>query len=136
MCPAEDPMASPEPAPAPVVLVVEDEMIVRLAVSSYLRDQGFTVVEAVGGAEAQALIEAGLAVDLVFTDINMPDGDGISLALWLATNGVRAPIVLTSALPASLDQARRAGVNARAFVTKPYVEEALVQQFRALLQKT
>jgi CheY-like chemotaxis protein len=110
--------------------------MVRLAVSAYLRDQGFTVVEAIGGAEAQALIEAGLNVDLVFTDINMPAGDGISLGLWLAANGVNAPLVLTSALPASLDQARRAGVNASGFVSKPYMEEALVRQFRALLQKS
>jgi two-component system, OmpR family, response regulator len=135
MCPAEDPMASTEPGPESVVLVVEDEVMVRLGISSYLRNHGFKVVEAAGGAEAQTLIEAGLHFDLVFSDINMPAGDGISLALWLEANGFSAPVVLTSALSASLEQARRAGVNASAFINKPYVEERLVERFKALLKK-
>ncbi len=135
MSPAEDPSASPAQNPAPVVLVVEDEMMIRMAITAHLRECGFQVVEATNGAEAQALILAGLEVDLVFSDIQMPDVDGVALARWLAEQGVDAPIVLTSGLAQSLEAAQTACTNVNVFVLKPYAEQNLVQHFRALLSK-
>lgn len=128
-------MASPEPKRAPVVLVAEDEIIIRLAVADHLRECGFQVVEAANGAEAKALILAGLEVDLVFSDIQMPDVDGVALALWLSEHGVGAPIVLTSGMPEALKAAQSACKNVNVFVPKPYAEQHLVQHFRALLSK-
>jgi CheY-like chemotaxis protein len=135
MCPAEDPMASPEQKRAPLVLVAEDEMIIRMATAEHLRECGFQVVEAASGAEVQALILAGLDVDLVFSDIQMPDVDGIALAKWLSEQGVDAPIVLTSGLAESLEAAQSACSNVSVFVPKPYAEQSLVRHFRALLSK-
>jgi CheY-like chemotaxis protein len=135
MCPAEDPMASPAQKQAPVVLVAEDEVMIRLAVAEHLRECGFQVVEAANGAEAQALILAGLEVDLVFSDIQMPDVDGVALAQWLSEHGVDAPIVLTSGMPDALKAAQSACVNVSVFVPKPYAEHSLAQHFRALLSK-
>ena len=126
-------MASPAQERAPVVLVAEDEVLIRMAVAEHLRSCGFHVVEAASGAEAQALILAGLEVDLVFSDIQMPEMDGIALALWLAEHGVNAPIVLTSALRASLDAAQAACTHVSVFIAKPYAEQNLVRHFRALL---
>lgn len=133
MSPAEDPMETLQPAAAPVVLVVEDEMMIRFGVTTYLRDCGFKVVEATSGEEAQALILAGLEVDLIFSDINMPGMDGIALARWLAENNVTAPLVLTSGLQASIEAAQAACENVSVFVSKPYAETKLVEQFRAIL---
>jgi CheY-like chemotaxis protein len=135
MCPAEDPMASPAQKRAPVVLVAEDEMIIRLAVAEHLRECGFQVVEAANGAEAQALILAGLEVDLVFSDIEMPDVDGVTLVLWLAEHGVDAPIILTSGLTEALESAQATCANVSVFVPKPYLERNLAQHVRALLSQ-
>lgn len=133
MCPAEDPIVTPEHKRAPVVLVAEDELLIRLNVAQHLRDCGFEVVEAVSGAEAQELILSGLEVDLVFSDIQMPDVDGIKLAQWLRDQGVEAPIVLTSGMPDALEAAKQACANVSVFVPKPYDHQSLVQHIRAIL---
>lgn len=134
MCPAEDPMSEPDAAEQPTVLVVEDEVLVRLSIAEHLRECGFTVAEAGNGEEAKALILAGLEVDLVFSDINMPgDVDGIALASWLKDEGIDAPVVLTSGEQTMLEAAQAACANVHIFISKPYPEVKLVEHFRALL---
>lgn len=133
MCPAEDPASEHEPNASPTVLVLEDEVILRVAVAEHLRSCGFKVVEAGNGAEAQALILAGVRPDLVFSDITMPGMDGIAFVRWLAESGVDAPVVMASGLQASLDAAKTACANISLFVNKPYEHDRLADQFRALL---
>src|SRR5690349_22079991 len=84
MSPAGNQMPDTEGAPVPTVLVVEDDVLLRLATADHLRDAGLSVAEAATGEEAQAVLDA-VAIDLVFTDINMGDGiDGIALARWVS----------------------------------------------------
>ncbi|MEA2816833.1 MAG: hypothetical protein QOI93_4534, partial [Rhodospirillaceae bacterium] len=69
----------PVPAPPPTILVVEDEILVRTVIAAYLRDCGFDVVEAGNADEAVRVLEAGIRIDIVFSDVNMPgslDGFG------------------------------------------------------------
>lgn len=135
MCPAEDPIAEARNGDKQVVLVVEDEVLIRMTVADHLRDSGFKVVEALSGAEAQALILGGLHVDLIFSDITMPGGvDGIALAQWLHETGVEAPIVLTSGVPNNLEEARAKATHVRALIAKPYDYDALVSQLQSLLR--
>ena len=54
------------------VLLVDDDEIVRTTVASMLEDLGYTVLVAQGGAKALALLEKGVKIDLLFTDIVMP----------------------------------------------------------------
>lgn len=133
MCPAEDPASATGSAASPIVLVVEDEVILRIAIAEHLRECGFKVVEAGDGGEAQTLILAGLQPDLVFSDVSMPGIDGLALANWLADNGVDAPIVMTSGVHSSLDAAKAACANVSLFVSKPYEHDRLVNHFRVLL---
>lgn len=68
------------PASAPVVLVVEDEVLIRLATSDELRDIGFEVVEAANADEAMRYLRTS-RVDAVLTDVRMPGTmDGLELA--------------------------------------------------------
>ncbi|MDQ2860114.1 MAG: response regulator, partial [Pseudomonadota bacterium] len=65
----------------PTVLVVEDEGLVRLDAVEILRDAGYAVVEAANAEQALAVVAGGGAVDVLFTDINMPGRmDGLELA--------------------------------------------------------
>ena len=74
----------PVPAPPPSVLVVEDDVLVRTVVAAYLRECGFGVVESVSADEAVRVLEAGIRVDIVFSDVNMPGKlDGFGLAQWI-----------------------------------------------------
>jgi CheY-like chemotaxis protein len=67
--------------PKPVVLVVEDETLIRLHAMEMIRASGFEVVEATNADEAVAILEARADVVAIFTDIQMPGSmDGLKLA--------------------------------------------------------
>lgn len=134
MSPAENPVAEGQAA-MPTVLIVEDEVLSRLAMAEYLRECGFHVIEAASGVEAQQLVLAGLKVDLVFSDITMPGGvDGIDLALWLMVQCESTKVILTSGLPDALTKAQSACDQVLAFVPKPYNHADVVKRIRELLE--
>lgn len=62
------------------VLIVDDEPLIRLLVADDIEEAGGSTVEAGDGAEAVALLEQGLDVDALITDIRMPRMDGWTLA--------------------------------------------------------
>lgn len=66
------------------VLVVEDEPTVRALAESMIEELGYRTFSAANAGEALAVLESGVAITLLFTDINMPDGpdglDGLELA--------------------------------------------------------
>jgi CheY-like chemotaxis protein len=66
-------------------LVVEDNICVRSVTAEVLREAGYSVIEAANAAEAVAVFDAGTAVDLVFSDIEMRGSqmDGVGLARWV-----------------------------------------------------
>ncbi|MBC7767759.1 MAG: response regulator [Phycisphaerales bacterium] len=119
------------------VLVVEDEVLVRLALADDLRARGYTVIEAASGDEARKLVLAGVEFDLIVSDITMPgELDGADLARWLHDNHVTTPVMLTSGMPSALDAARESCANVTAFVSKPYDHDDLLQQVEALLARS
>ena len=135
MSPAEEPIVEPQSERGPVILVAEDEVMIRLGIAEHLREAGFTVVEAVNGQEARAVLEAGVAIDLVFSDIDMPALDGIGLAQWMLMHQPATPVVLTSGLAAALATAKTACPHVKAFVNKPYVYEAVTETMRAIVSQ-
>jgi CheY-like chemotaxis protein len=72
----------------PAILVVEDEILLRMAVSDYLQECGFKIYEAGTASEAIEMIESGrFVIDLVFSDVRMPGAvDGFGLAQWVRKN--------------------------------------------------
>src|SRR3982074_2998933 len=74
-------MALDQPVVPAVVLVVEDEMLLRMRAVDMVEDAGYTSVEAVDADAAFAILEARSDIALLFTDIQMPGGmDGLKLA--------------------------------------------------------
>jgi DNA-binding NtrC family response regulator len=70
-----------QPAVPTVVLVVEDEMLLRMRAVDLVEDAGFTPVEAVDADEAVAILESRSDIAMLFTDIQMPGSiDGLKLA--------------------------------------------------------
>jgi CheY-like chemotaxis protein len=112
------------------ILIVEDELLTRIAAAEYLRDCGFTVVEAANAEEARLVLSSRALIDLVFTDIQMPgDMDGRSLAGWLARQKPNVPVILTSARLEGDSTSR----GQRRFVRKPYQLSDIEKQIRELL---
>jgi len=89
-----------------VVLVVEDEMLLRMRAVDMVEDAGFTPVEAMGADEAVAILESRSDIALLFTDIQMPGGmDGLGLAHAVHERWPPIKIILVSGRlqPASVD---------------------------------
>jgi CheY-like chemotaxis protein len=115
--------ASHFPDPAgwiPVVLVVEDEGLLRLSISDHLKDCGYSVLEACDAHEAIEILEAGVEVDLVFTDVKMPGTiDGFGLAKWIRENRPQLAVFVASGYPGKVDLARDLCAGEQ-FFSKPY----------------
>jgi CheY-like chemotaxis protein len=130
-----DDITFPDPTErTPTILVVDDEVLIRMVLSDYLQDCGFKVLEAGTVAEAIAIIEASQSIiDLVFSDVNMPGGkDGIELAQWIKANRPQLPVLLTSG---DEQKAELAGAVCakEEFLPKPYDHEMAVARVRTLI---
>jgi DNA-binding NtrC family response regulator len=116
------------------VLLVEDEPLIRLFISELLEDVGFRVVEAANGAEALVLLEAGLKIDVLLTDVDMPTGcNGFDLAhqvheLW---PGTEILIMSGRHWPSAGDLPPGA-----AFLAKPCPNEAIVSHVVSAAERT
>jgi len=86
-----------ENSPASTVLVVEDEVFVRIVAADMLEESGFKVLEAGDAAEALELIALHHEIAILFTDINMPgEMDGIALAVEVVRLHPEIRVVVTS----------------------------------------
>ncbi|WP_457090724.1 response regulator [Microvirga sp. P5_D2] len=106
------------------VLLVEDEPLIRLFISELLEEAGFKVVEAANATEAMVLLEAGLGVNVLLTDVDMPGGcNGFELAHKVRKSWPEAEILIMSGRqwPAQGDLPLGA-----AFLAKPCPNEAIV----------
>lgn len=83
---------------APVILVVEDEDIIRYAITKHLVEHGFRVHEAANASEAVSiLLVCDINFDVVFTDINMPGPlNGLDLRHWIKAHKPALSVILTS----------------------------------------
>ena len=69
-----DTAAGPPPKGSAVVLVVEDELPIRMVIADVLSDLGYTVLEAGDGRSGLKVLEAGARIDLLITDVGLPGG--------------------------------------------------------------
>ena len=90
-------MSSPSAGPPTNVLVVEDEMVLRMRAVDIVEDAGFTAIEAVNADEALAILEARSDISLLFSDIQMPGSmDGLKLAYAVHERWPSIKIILVS----------------------------------------
>jgi CheY-like chemotaxis protein len=115
------------------VLVVDDEVLIRLSIAGYLRDCGFTVLEADGPREAIAILEAQLVIDVVFSDVQMPgEMDGFGLARWVRAHRPGVKVILASGV-VKASQAATQLCEHDAFLEKPYHEQQVGEHVKSLL---
>jgi PAS domain S-box-containing protein len=119
------------------VLVVEDNPDVRRLVRRQLSELGYKIHEACNGPEALKMLRSSLALDLMFTDIVMPEGmTGYELAAVARESRPTLKILFTSgytAIGAGQDQDSRAGGP---LLSKPYRKRDLAHFIRAALDET
>jgi two-component system, response regulator PdtaR len=114
----------------PTVLLVEDEVLIRLMLAEELRAQGLQVVEASNAQEALTVLDSTLPVHLLFTDVRMPgEMDGVALARTARQRFPRLKLVITSS------RRPREPIEqvADAFLIKPYDVDGVVARVESLL---
>ena len=117
------------------ILVVEDHVVTQRLLSKRLRDAGHEVSPAANGLEALALLEEG-TVDLIISDIAMPEMDGLTLLRHIRSDERLAQIpfimLTTSVLDLHRQEAMQAGANG--FLEKPVSSWELEAMVKSQLQ--
>jgi DNA-binding response OmpR family regulator len=122
-------------ADAPTVLVVEDEVLVRMATAEYLRECGYRVFEAGSGDEAVAVLQTDIRVDVVFTDVTMPGAlNGFGLAQWVRRERPGVRVILTSGITRTAQEAQDLWAHGL-LVEKPYDHRELDSRIQAILAR-
>ena len=120
------PSLETQPVP-PVVLVVEDVVLVRMVVAAYLREGGFQAIEASNADDAVRVLRA-VPVDVVFSDVRMPGTtDGHGLADWIRQNKPEVRIVLGSGVESE--------IRDESILRKPYDQGKLLSRIRSVLSE-
>lgn len=120
----EDPaVLPPTTQSARIILLVEDEVVIRMAIADALREQSYLVVEAANADEALDMVEAGIHPDVLFTDVRMPGAiDGLELAQRLKPRFPGLVVMVASGHAAPQEATSRAFK----FFSKPYDINAVV----------
>jgi CheY-like chemotaxis protein len=117
--------------PVPNVLVVEDEMILRMRAIDIVEDAGFNPVEAVNADQAISILESRSDISLLFTDIQMPGSiDGLKLAHAVHDRWPSIKIILVSGQVKPSDAERPAGSR---FFGKPLGVEQMIPELQAMV---
>ena len=116
------------------VLLVEDEVLIRMGLSDYLQECGFKVLEASNPAEAITMLEAAEnPIDVVFSDVRMPGTmDGFGLAQWIHAHRPGLPVLLTSG-DMRMAETAEGLCEKQALLPKPYDFHIAVARIRALI---
>jgi CheY-like chemotaxis protein len=122
-----------EPFKPAVVLIVEDEPLVRMMVIDLFEDEGFEALEAADADQALAIFARRDDVALLFTDVEMPGSiDGYALARWVHLHrpDVKTIVVSGRTLP-------RAGdiPDGAAFVGKPYDHGEVMRRVQTMMAR-
>src|SRR6202171_5346554 len=115
----------------PHVLVVEDEMMLRMRAVDIVEDAGFTPLEAVNADEAIAILESRSDIDLLFTDIQKPGSmDGLKLAHAVHDRWPSIKIILVSGQVKPSDAERPADSR---FFGKPLGVQQMITELQAMV---
>lgn len=115
---------------ASIILVVEDDDIVRMLIVDVLEELEFEVLEADGGEQALAfLANEGQTIDLMMTDVGLPGMDGRELADKARQLRARLPILFASGYAENIDVPE--GMH---LIGKPFSIDALRDKVKGILE--
>ncbi|TRL32260.1 hybrid sensor histidine kinase/response regulator [Rhizobium straminoryzae] len=123
------PSASSGPPPSIRVLLCEDEALIRISTADYLQDFGMTVVEAGTAREALEAVD-GAAIDILVTDVHLPDMNGLDLLRRMRDTHPDLPVIFATGdmhVPGS------EGLAKAKLVTKPYDYDVLARRIREMV---
>lgn len=116
------------------ILIVEDDELTALALTTVLEQQNYAVEVAKDGQNAWDLVQA-FDYDLILLDVMLPKLDGISLCRQMRSHDLKMPILLLTGRDSSHEKAIGLDAGADDYLVKPFDSEELVARVRALLRR-
>lgn len=115
------------------VLVVESDVLARLAIAGYLRECGYRVIEASSAREATAVLtNPEIVVDIVFSAIEIGGPpDGFALARWIRTERKDVDVILAGTIEKAADEAGEL-CEEGPHLQKPYAPQQVVNLIKRL----
>ena len=114
-----------------MIVIVEDEVLVRAGTARYLREAGFAILEATTAEECLALLATEKSIKVVFTDVRLPGQSGLDLVRIIQTEHPHVKVVVTTGH--HLEMPLPAGV---ALLKKPYFLFEIERRISVLLGHT
>jgi CheY-like chemotaxis protein len=117
--------------PEPVILIVEDDPLLRMLAVEFVTDAGFEALEAADADQAIALLESRSEIAVLFTDIDMPGSmDGLELAFAVSNRWPAIEILIAS----GHIRLRQSALPPRGrFLGKPYCAAAMIAELHSLV---
>ncbi len=119
-----------------VIMAVDDSTSIRQMVGFILKDAGFEVIEAVDGQDAVSHLLKNSGIDMIITDLNMPNMDGIELIKQARTMPKYKYIPIVMLTTESQDNKKQAGkaAGATGWIVKPFQPEQLLAVIKKVLR--
>ena len=117
------------------ILLVEDELVLRITLGDRLRGEGYVVQTAADGVDALDKIR-NLQFDLIILDVELPDVSGFDVCHEIRSACIRTPILFLSAFGRKLDNVIRRQLGADDYLTKPFEITELLGRIDALLRQS
>ncbi|ALF53264.1 chemotaxis protein CheY [Nostoc piscinale CENA21] len=125
--------------PAPkVVLIVDDAISLRQTLSLTLQRDGYQVIQAQNGVEALEQLQKYPDIQVIISDLEMPRMNGFELLtnVQQIPNLAKIPVVILSSRSADKHRQLAKELGARAYLTKPYLEQEFLSTISSLIQQT
>ena len=116
-----------------MILIVDDESLIRFAIRRILKGQGYDVIEAGDGLEALELVSRWRS-DLVITDLRMPNLDGADLALQIHASWPGTAVILTSEYFSQKAQ-KVISAGLAGFIYKPIEQDVLIAKMQSAVSR-
>jgi DNA-binding response OmpR family regulator len=122
------------PIVQPKILVVDDDTGLRETVADFLEMEGYAILRAGNVTDARRILDLS-EPDLLLLDINMPGGDGLTLAAEIRTR-LTTPIIILSGKGSMVDRVVGLEVGADDYLPKPFELRELLARVRAVLRRS
>ena len=117
------------------LIVVDDDPDIRDLIVQQLRQEHYEVIAAGSLGELYQALSVHPA-DLIVLDLNLPDGDGLTLCRELRAEGNDVPIIMVSARGSAIDRVLGLELGADDYLTKPFEPRELLVRIRNLLRRS